>query len=221
MKLTLAYSPFGDRGESIFPFTKLYDHSFNALKKGSLDGADALLLWGGEDISPKFYKQKYHSTTQKQPASYNDVSFRDMVEWQMMHDAKERGIPIIGVCRGAQFLCVFAGGSLIQNVIGHYSGHGIVTYDGKILHAAANHHQLMNPAPGSFELLGWSEEFGKNHEIELNQKPKGVLYEQGKDPEVLWFPEVKGFAIQPHPEWMPENSQFVEWVINELKNRVM
>ena len=126
-KLTLAYSPFNAPGPApIFPFDAVYEEKFNAVEKGSLEGADALLLWGGTDIHPTFYNQPYHSTTERS-GSGDQPSLRDMTEWHLMHEAKKLNIPIIGVCRGAQFLCVFAGGSLIQDVKGHYHAHTIKT----------------------------------------------------------------------------------------------
>lgn len=214
-QLTLAYSPFGDRGNSTYPFNQIYPECFNPLVTGSLEGADALLLWGGEDINPAFYKQDYHLRTER-TGHTGTPSLRDMVEWQLMHEAKAKEIPIIGVCRGAQFLCVFAGGSLIQDCKGHFSGHVVVTPDGLSMHAAANHHQVMNPEPGTYNVLAWAEKFGTDHQIEYGKKPTGVLFEKQIDPEVLWFPKVRGLAIQPHPEWMPENSQFVKWVLEQV-----
>lgn len=49
-KLTLAYSPYGGRGASIAPFDLVFNEWFNPVAQGSMIGADALLLWGGEDI---------------------------------------------------------------------------------------------------------------------------------------------------------------------------
>ena len=96
---TLAFSPYGDRGESIYPFDKLFTNKFNPVQKGSLEGADALLLWGGTDINPVFYKQDWHITTERSGHD-KSPSLRDMVEWHLMHEARRLKIPIIGICRG-------------------------------------------------------------------------------------------------------------------------
>ena len=213
---TLAYSPYGDRGSSIFPFGEVFKESFNPVQKGSLEGADALLLWGGTDINPVFYKQDWHLKTER-TGHDKETSLRDMVEWHLMKEAKRLDIPIIGVCRGAQFICVFAGGSLIQDVKGHYSAHGIVTYEGLSMHASANHHQMMNPKEGTYELLAWAETPGTDHQIEYSKPATGPLRDKNIDPEVLWFPDIKGLAIQPHPEWMPGTSKFVQWVNEQIE----
>jgi len=216
-KLTLAYSPFGTNSTSIFPFDAVYEESFNVVEKGSLVGADALVLWGGTDIHPIFYHQPYHPITQRSGAG-DQPSLRDITEWHLMKEAKRLGIPIIGICRGAQFLCVFAGGSLIQDVKGHFHAHGIVTDKGLSMHAAANHHQMMNPAPGTYQLLAWAEQQGKDHEDGHSPAPVvSELLAKGVDPEIIWFPDIKGLAIQPHPEWMPVGSQFVKHTVDLVR----
>lgn len=211
---TLAYSPHGC-GDKIVPFDEIFKAKFNAIAKGSLEGADALVLWGGEDIHPSFYKEPAHPRNECQTKT---PSYRDMVEWELMREAYSRSIPIIGVCRGAQFLCVFSGGSLIQDCRGHYSGHGITTYDGLSMHAPANHHQMMNPRENTYDLLAWAE---KQMAIDMqdgwSRPATGHLIEQKIDPEVLWFRDTKGLAIQPHPEWGPINSKFNEWVLSQIE----
>src|SRR5574343_471523 len=66
-----------------------------------LEGTDALVVWGGEDIHPALYNDvNTHSSV------YTDgPSTRDTYEWALMKEAIKRDIPIIGVCRGAQRLC--------------------------------------------------------------------------------------------------------------------
>jgi hypothetical protein len=46
----------------------------------------------------------------------------------------------------------------------------------------------------------------------------GELITAKKDPEVLWFRDTKGLAIQPHPEWMPLTSKFNEWVLTQVEH---
>jgi hypothetical protein len=77
---------------------------------------DCLLLWGGEDIHPSFYREAPHPRNETQQAAPSE---RDIHEWKAMLYCKAHNIPMIGVCRGAQFLCVFAGGKLAQDVDRH------------------------------------------------------------------------------------------------------
>ena len=76
---------------------------------GSMDG---LLLTGGGDIDPARYGQPNEGSRDiDQP--------RDELEARAWEVAAERGVPVLGICRGLQAINVFAGGSLLQHVDGH------------------------------------------------------------------------------------------------------
>ena len=84
-----------------------------------LDGLDGLLITGGKDVDPAVYGQKPHPSTDE--PGYQ----RDAWEFALLDDALKRGLPVLGICRGAQVLNVARGGTLHQHlpdVIGH-SGH--------------------------------------------------------------------------------------------------
>jgi putative glutamine amidotransferase len=86
---------------------------------GAVDRLDAVVLAGGPDVGPDRYGAAPHPRTgQPRPE-------RDAAELAVLHRALERGIPVLGVCRGAQILNVGLGGTLVQHVpdaVGH-SGH--------------------------------------------------------------------------------------------------
>ncbi len=63
---------------------------------GSLDLVDAVVLAGGDDIG--------------------DDPERDAAEIALVHAARDRGLPLLGVCRGLQLLAVADGGSLIADL---------------------------------------------------------------------------------------------------------
>lgn len=71
---------------------------------------DGLVLAGGEDVSPEFYRQKPSPSTG--PCSAE----RDQFEFALTLAAIERSIPVLGICRGAQVLNVLRGGTLIQHL---------------------------------------------------------------------------------------------------------
>lgn len=220
MPKTIAYSPYGGRNDNIHPFEGLFDKKVNPTIKGNLNDVDALLLWGGEDIHPTFYRQKAHRSND----CYNkpDISHRDMMEWHMIKECHAKNIPIIGICRGAQLLCAYAGGTLIQDVNGHYSGHEIITEDGLSMHAPANHHQMMNPTGTTYELLAWTAQpLSTYYREETDDSIETALFKAGCDPEVIWFPEIKGLAIQPHPEWGPMDTAFTTWCIKQVRKYIL
>jgi putative glutamine amidotransferase len=202
---TLAYSPWGN-GNSIKPFDQLFDNAVDAKKYG-FDNVDAFVLWGGTDIHPSYYKQKHHRYSQ----AGHHPSDRDIWEWNAMKYCKANDIPIIGVCRGAQFMCAFTGGKLIQHATGHLNGnHLVTTHDGDKFHVTSCHHQMLDLAGTNHELLAWSTNglstayYGETMEP-LAHIDKATFQE----PEIVFFPDIKGIAIQGHPEWANENSKFV------------
>jgi anthranilate/para-aminobenzoate synthase component II len=115
-----------------------------------------------------------------------------------------KGIPMLGICRGAQFLTVMSGGRLIQDVSGHQSSHTIST--GGMLGTytiTSDHHQMMYPFDLSKEkyiLIAYSEYFrsnyylnGNNNEIELSQ--------DFLEPEIVYYKNNNSLCIQGHPEY--------------------
>lgn len=204
-------------GSNITPFNQLFDEGVNVLKEG-FEGVDAILLWGGTDIHPSYYGEGAHPSSQV--ASMPNPSQRDVNEWKAMVYAKAHGIPIIGVCRGAQFLCAFAGGRLIQNVSGHNCGiHKVlckVDDDEEYFRVTSAHHQMMYPFNVEHEMLAWCDNSLSSY---YDASPKAPLFDmKGKvEPEVVYFPQVRGFAIQGHPEWMREKDDFVKWCMTNIQ----
>lgn len=81
-----------------------------------LDRLDGLVITGGPDVDPSRYGQQPHPQT-NEPARE-----RDEWEFALLTGALARGIPVLGVCRGAQVLNTALGGTLHQHlpdVIGH------------------------------------------------------------------------------------------------------
>lgn len=71
---------------------------------------DAVLLTGGGDVDPSLYGQDRHREV------YGLSQDRDLVELEVLKRARERGIPVMGICRGAQIMNVEAGGTLHQHI---------------------------------------------------------------------------------------------------------
>jgi putative glutamine amidotransferase len=82
------------------------DHASQAV-----DRVDALLITGGGDIDPSCYGQDNTSSTDIDAA-------RDAWELALARAARDRGIPLLGICRGCQILNVSLGGTLRQEVWG-------------------------------------------------------------------------------------------------------
>ncbi|WP_068467984.1 gamma-glutamyl-gamma-aminobutyrate hydrolase family protein [Candidatus Protochlamydia phocaeensis] len=74
---------------------------------------DAIMLPGGSDIEPEFYGQKKESKT-RTDSDYR----RSILEFGLIREAKEKGIPLMGICRGSQLGNIYYGGTLKQHVGG-------------------------------------------------------------------------------------------------------
>jgi putative glutamine amidotransferase len=75
-----------------------------------LDACSGLVLSGGEDVDPAHYGE------QPSPALGAVEPLRDAMELRAVACAEERGVPILGICRGLQLLNVHFGGTLYQDI---------------------------------------------------------------------------------------------------------
>ena len=76
----------------------------------ALEACDGILLGGGRDIDPSRYGQE--------PGEHLAPTepLRDAFEFELTERALDRGLPILGMCRGLQILNVALGGTLVQDV---------------------------------------------------------------------------------------------------------
>jgi putative glutamine amidotransferase len=86
--------------------------SSSAERDAALAAMDGLLLSGGADLNPTRYGQPNRGSREIEDD-------RDELEATAWAAARERGIPVLGICRGLQAINVFAGGSILQDVEGH------------------------------------------------------------------------------------------------------
>ncbi len=70
---------------------------------------DALVIGGGNDISPEHFGGDLDAKVKADPK-------RDLLEIECIRWALSHGIPLLGICRGAQLINVVLGGSLHQDI---------------------------------------------------------------------------------------------------------
>jgi putative glutamine amidotransferase len=74
-----------------------------------LDRVDGVVITGGHDVDPVLYAAAPEVEPRHDPA-------RDALESAVIDRALARGLPLLGICRGAQLLNVRLGGSLFQEL---------------------------------------------------------------------------------------------------------
>jgi hypothetical protein len=201
------YSGYYGGSDPFGIFSQVVDAGFPT----HLNKDGALILWGGEDISPSIYDQvAVHARANNVPSN------RDRVEMELFKKAVDLGIPIIGICRGAQLGCCLSGGSLYQHLhTGHHQNHLVETIDGRSFPTSSCHHQALDLTKlqdDAYELLAW--DYDRETTVYTEDEIFKVII-----PEVVHFPKTKLFAIQGHPEWMNPKSPFVKWCSEQIKAR--
>lgn len=191
-------------------FQPLFDDVKSILGRADMIGTDdALLFNGGTDINSKLYGEEPNGFTEPPDTQ------RDEFERMMFRRAQGAGAACIGICRGAQLLCALSGGKLIQHVTGHTNNsHEIITDDGRKMHAAADHHQMMYPHDVYHKLIAWSTGIADSYCEYGKEVPE-------KEPEIIMIPDTRSLCIQPHPEWMAYNSLFQDYCRELVKKYLL
>jgi len=164
-----------------------------------------VVFTGGEDVGPDLYGKSRHPHTHDSPK-------RDRDELRIFDQAYKHGISMSGICRGAQFLCVMAGGELVQDIIGHGRDHELLVQEsGRVERITVNsaHHQMQLPfyrlRPDQYQLIGWMEKplsryygLDRTEEIAVEDADEWLV----KEPDIVYYPEIRALATQFHPEWL-------------------
>jgi putative glutamine amidotransferase len=159
-----------------------------------LDGLDGLVITGGKDVDPARFGEAPHLETDEPRRD------RDAWEFALLAGALRRGLPVLGICRGAQVLNVALGGTLHQHLpdnIGHtrhqpgnavFSEHSVRTVPGTRLAA----------------LIGESSDAHCYHHQAVAELGEGLVVSARDADGVIEAVEVPGdnfvLAVQWHPE---------------------
>lgn len=173
--------------------------------------ADLVVFTGGPDVNPALYNEKPHPSTKVDRQ-------RDIDDLKLFAHCRDHGIPMFGVCRGAQFGSVMHGGKLWQDVDGHYGDHGI--YDVKsglvIPRVSSIHHQMvMDNTENGMEILATTSRSENRwaNDIECDVGKR-------KDIEAFFYRDSAFLGVQGHPEYRGYY-QFAQWTLTLIRDYIV
>ena len=171
-------------------------------RKGELEQLmehiDGILFTGGHDVDPALYQEE------KLEQCGEICSERDEMEKRMFHMGLGKDMPMLGICRGIQFINVMCGGSLYQDLPTQRKSetehHQTPPYDKPI------HQVCIREKTPLYELL-------QRKELQVNSYHHQAVKElgEGLEPmavsedgliEAVYLPEKRFvWAVQWHPEF--------------------
>ena len=167
---------------------------------------DGLLLTGGGDVNPRLYHRRPHAKV------YGVSQTRDAVETHALAVARDRGVPVFGLCRGMQIQNVEAGGTMRQHIGGHSgTSHSVTPVRGSVFHAATGerdavvvtslHHQECGRIARGYRVVG--------------RAPDGTV-------EAIESKDGRCIGVQFHPE-MDQDDEYARdlfrWLVVESAHR--
>lgn len=179
----------------------------------TIEEADLIVFTGGEDVDPSLYGEK------RNPQTYSNIT-RDRLEEKEYLKALQLHIPIIGICRGAQLLCVMNGGRVVQHQENKYGQHPVIMKDGSVQNITSTHHQAMYPFNldrDEYELLGWGENLSNFH-LDGESRELSLIDNGFKEAEIVYFPKTRCLGIQGHPEYSFQDKKTLEYLQNLLED---
>lgn len=156
-----------------------------------------LILPGGGDINPSYYKENINGSNE--PDDFLDSRQYDIIEYFVDNNKK-----IFGICRGLQFLNVYFGGSLYQDLDTkefHIPLDEEKEIDNKHMVYALGNNFLSELYGNKFKINSWHHQgikvLGEGFEVLLKSED-GVI-------EAIKHKEKNIIAMQFHPERMSLN----------------
>lgn len=197
----------GDKYEEA-AFAQMFSRARCQRAKSVLE-ADIVIFTGGVDVDPALYGEEAHKSVR-----FNEG--RDTDDINLFLLCQEHGIPMFGVCRGAQFLHVMMGGKLYQDVDNHYGDHPIYDRINKrmIDKVSSVHHQMVIEN-NDMEILATAsvaKERWKN--------PNDSVVGQGMDVEAFYYRSHCIIGVQGHPEYSNYN-YYTKWCLDLINEYVL
>lgn len=167
-----------------------------AIASRVLDGLDGLIITGGKDVDPARYGQQAH------PATDSPRLDRDAWEDALLRGAIDRGLPFLGICRGAQLLNVALGGTLIQHLPDVLGSTKYNLGEGRFNRVSV----AVDPGSELAALVGEGLEAPVYHHQAIDRVADGLSVTASTDDGIIQAVELEGAAFGLAVQWHPEES---------------
>ena len=147
-----------------------------------------ILLVGGNDVGPQ--------ANEKWPPSASVAQERDRAEHAIVQFGLEQGIPMIGVCRGMQFINTYFGGTLVRDLLTETEGETHVAMDHRLKIVDARFREILK-----VDMLTTNSFHDQGVTLEtLAPCLKPIALSEAGVVEALYHPELPLLGMQWHPE---------------------
>lgn len=178
----------------LLPQLKTEEDALKALKL-----VDAIILTGGEDINPKYYKEEPHANLEELKDD------RDVSDIILAKTALKEDFPILATCRGMQILNTILGGTLYQDLPTQYDSN-ISHRDPELIDFAYHSCKIIDKESKLYSMLN-KEDLTVNswHHQGIKSLGKGLKITALSPDGIIEGVELEGatfvVGVQFHPEW--------------------
>ncbi len=226
--ISSSYQPASADGSSLRPYVQAIETvgglpivlapvADGANVRGQMELLDGLLLTGGADIDPCYYNEEPHVHLGSLEPE------RDEYEIKLINLALDRGLPILGVCRGMQLLNVVLGGNLYQDIESFVTG--AIGHRQKAPLGYASHSVIIEEGSRAYSILGPKTRVNSIHHQAVKEPGEGlVITGRSVDGIAEALEGAKGLpilAVQWHPESLGMEDKaaraIYQWLIVEAQ----
>ena len=175
---------------------------------------DGVVIAGGEDVDPR----RYGSAPGPRMTLLDPG--RDEFEIALVLAALDAGLPVLGICRGAQVINVALGGTLVADLpADEGEGHSFLGYP------PAHRSHAVRIAPGSTlaELYGPLAHVNSYHHQAVAEPGDGLVVTARAPDDVIEAVELPGadlLGVQWHPELLSKPDPVFRWLVERATNRL-